>query len=462
LAARAHTTAEPPLNSVSLGLDHAAQNLTDLIGRRLAAKGSERLFLTPESGGHGVDVFLATSSAGRPMRVFVVGLTPEISIASGYRMLAGSYITIVDTLCPDDVRSEEAKINAILTSDTDMILIVGGTNEGADRLVLDQVRTVEQALALIRRGTMPNVLYAGNEELRKQVKQLLEPHTNVFVARNVRPTLKGELLFPAQVELAVVFDEYRSTSPGGFAEAGRESQIGVVPTTQGYISTVRYVSELPQQQGLGPLFIDVGSANSVIAASVNKEPRYRIRTDLGVGHHAVGTLEIIGPDTVQRWLPFEITTNDLWDYVYNKELHPSTIPGTAEELMIEQAMAREIVRLLVAESRPAWDAGEGELLPYFQPITAAGAILTEAQHPGVSAMILLDALQPVGAVELRLDPHNLVSALGVVAYVKPVVTVQAFEAGGLIHLGTAFCPLGRPRHGHTAMTVQVRQADGAI
>jgi hypothetical protein len=82
-------------------------------------------------------------------------------------------------------------------------------------------------------------------------------------------------------------------------------------------------------------------------------------------------------------------------------------------------MAREIVRLMVADSRPSWNAGEGDLLPPFGPITGAGAILTEAQHPGVSAMLLLDALQPVGTVELRLDPHNLVSALGVVAYVKP-------------------------------------------
>ena len=83
---------------------------------------------------------------------------------------------------------------------------------------------------------------------------------------------------------------------------GRESNVGVVPTTQGYISVVRYMSELPQP-GLGPLFIDVGSANSVIVSSVHKQPHYRIRTDLGVGHHAVNTLETITPDGVRRWLP---------------------------------------------------------------------------------------------------------------------------------------------------------------
>jgi uncharacterized protein (TIGR01319 family) len=458
-SARARTTAEPPLNSVSLGLDHAAQNMTALIGREFVDPEGARLFRTPESGGHGVDLFMATSSAGRPMRVFLVGLTPEISLISGYRMLAGSYVTVTDMLCPDDLRSEEQKINAILNSEPDMILIVGGTNEGADDIVLDQVKIVEQTLALIRRGTMPNVLYAGNEALRKPIKRLLEPYTNVFVAKNVRPNLKDEQIFPAQIELAVVFDEYRSRSPGGFAEVGRESYVGVVPTTQGYISAVRYMSEL-HQTGLGPLYIDVGSANSMIAASVKKTPHYRIRTDLGMGYHATSALVAVGPENVRRWLPFEISDDDLWDYVCNKELRPATIPGTAEELMIEQALAREIVRLTVAEARPSWEAGESELLPDFRPITGAGAILTEAQHPGISAMILLDALQPAGAVELRLDPHNLVSALGIVAYVRPLATVQAFEAGGLVNLGMAFCPLGSPRYGRDAMSVRIRQADG--
>ena len=65
--------------------------------------------------------------------------------------------------------------------------------------------------------------------------------------------------------------------------------------------------------------------------------------------------------------------------------------------MIEQAMAREIVRLMVARLARMWNAGEGELLPDFRPIIAAGAILTEAQHPGISAMLLLDALQPMGS-----------------------------------------------------------------
>jgi uncharacterized protein (TIGR01319 family) len=461
-SARAHTTAQPPLGKVSLGLDHAAQNITDLIGRELVSADSDQLFLTPESGGHGVDMFVATGSAGRPMRVFLVGLTPEVSMLSGRRVLAGSYVTVTDMLCPDDLRSEEEQINAILNGEPDMILIVGGTDDGADDILIDMTRKVERALSLIKRGTMPSVLFAGNKSLRRHIKDLLGEHTNVFVAKNVRPAFGQEQLFPAQIELALVYDDYRSKSPGGFDEVGRYSQVGVVPTTQGYISAVRYLCELPGR-GIGPLCIDVGSANSAVVAAVHKEPHYTIRTDLGVGHNAVDALKAVTPERLVRWLPFNAAVDDLWDYMVDKQLRPATLPGTPEELMVEQALAREIIRLLVAEARPAWGAvGGDELLPEFRPIIAAGAILTEAQHPGISALLLLDALQPTGQVELRLDPHNLVSALGVVAYLKPIVTVQAFEAGGLVNLGTAFCPLGHIRRGRDAMRVQVRLPDGQV
>lgn len=455
-SARSRTTAEPPLGRASLGLDRAAQRMSELIGRRIVDEHGDGLFLMPESEGHGVDAFLATGSAGRPMRVFLVGLTPELSLASGARVLASSFITVTGMLCPDDLRPEEAQINALLTGEPDVILITGGTDNGADDILLALLRRVARALGLIRRGTMPVVLFAGNQALRAHVKALFSPYTTVFTARNVRPALDQEQFVPAQIELALVYDEFRTRSPGGFEAVGRSSQVGVVPTVQGTISTVRYLSALPAP-GLGPLCVDVGSANSLLVAGVHGQPHYVVRTDLGVGHSFPAALQAVTPDRLRRWLPAEVGEDALWDYAYNKQLRPATIPATLDDLLIEQALARELVRSLVSSARPDWGQGTGELLPPFGPLIGVGAILTEAPHPGVAAMLLLDALQPVGLADLRLDPHNLIAALGVVAYLKPVATVQALEAGGLVELGTAFCPLGRVKDGRNAMSVEIRQ-----
>ncbi len=454
-ASRVRTTAEPPLSRVGLGLEHAAAQMAEFTGRTLLDPQGQTLFLSDDDSGQGVGAFLATSSAGRPMRVFLVGLTEELSLEAARHALAGTYVTITDTLTPEDTRSEEEQINALLNSNSDMIFIVGGTDDGAEELIKELIGKVELALSLVHRGTPPTVLFAGNQILRRAVKTRLEPYTTIFTAKNVRPNAQNEQLFPAQIELALVYDEYRSKSTGGFDEVGRQSDVGLVPTTQGYISAMRYMATLPGP-GMGPLCVDVGSANSLIFAGVNRQPVYTIRTDLGVGHNIVQALETITPARVQQWLPFEMDTETLRNYAHNKELRPATVPGTTEEMLIEQALAREIVRELVTDARPMWGTGESALLPHFHPIIAAGAVLTDAQHPAMAAMLLLDALQPVGLADLYLDPYNLVASLGVVAYLKPLVTVQALESGGLVHLGTAFCPLGRKRRGRKAMKVQIR------
>ncbi len=462
-SARSRSTAEPPLARVVLGLERATQDMEKLTGRKLLNPGSPAIFAVSTPQSDGIDAFLATSSAGQPMRVMLVGLTEAFSLISARRALGGTYVQIADTLTPYDTRSQEEQLNALLTGDIDLIMIVGGTDHGTTDLVHDLIARVEMALSLATSEQRPSVLFAGNRDLRDAVRTQLEPYTTVFVTQNVHPSTGEEQIFPVQIELAFVYDEHRSRSPGKFSEVGRVSAVGVVPTSQGYISAVRYMASMPgetnDKHSIGPLCLDVGSATSVIAAGVHGQTHYTIRTDLGMGHQIVSTLETITPQAVQRWLPFEIDAEALWDYVYNKQLRPSTIPATIEELQIEQAIAREIVRALVNEARPAWEQGQSTLLPAFNPIFVSGAVLTEAQHPGISALMLLDALQPTGLVDLRLDPNNLVSSLGVVAYLKPLMTVQALESGGMVALGTAFCPLGRARAGRKAMTVRITTRD---
>jgi hypothetical protein len=459
-SAHAPSTVEPPLNSASLGIDRAAQLITTTTGRLLLSGEKSQMFVIPENETGGVDEFLATSSAGRPMRVFLVGLTPEVSLASGQRVLASSYITVTGAITPEDRRSPEEKLNAILGGEPDLILIVGGTDNGADTILLGMLDMLKNALALITRGTIPAVLFAGNQALRAHVKAALSDITDIFFAPNVRPDLETEEIFATQIELALVYDDYRAKrAQGGFSEIANQSQIGVVPTTQGYISVMRYLSSLTDP---GPFCIDVGSSNSLITGSVKRKANFHIRTDIGVGHHLPEAIQAVTPSAVLRWLPFDYSVDDLWDYAYNKQLRPGTIPYTAEELAIEQAVAREIIRLMMKDARKSWGLGEGEILPPFEPLIAAGAVLTETQHPGISALLLLDALQPIGETELLLDPYNLLSSLGIIAYLRPPITVQAMEAGSLLALGTAFSPEGKIRYGQDAMFVQIRASDGKV
>ncbi len=74
------------------------------------------------------------------------------------------------------------------------------------------------------------------------------------------------------------------------------------------------------------------------------------------------------------------------------------------ELLIEQALAREAIRSIVKLAQPGWR----RLAPrrprsarsLFERIVGAGAVIAKATRPGQAALLLLDALEPIGVFEL--------------------------------------------------------------
>jgi hypothetical protein len=115
-----------------------------------------------------------------------------------------------------------------------------------------------------------------------------------------------------------------------------------------------------------------------------------------------------------------------------------------EELHMEYALAREVLRLALASARADWPAGRdlrsSLRLPPMEPIVASGGALSRSPRPGYAALAILDALQPVGVVSLILDPHSLTPVLGVAGEVVPLATVQALDSGSFVSLGTAVSP----------------------
>src|SRR5690606_34893183 len=118
--------------------------IAQVTGRRLQ-DASGKLISPEQPDRSGVDAFLATASVGRPLRTVLVGLVPELSIASGLRAIAGTYVQVVETLNLHDARSEEAQLNAIVASQPDLIFITGGTEDGAREPVLTLARVVALA-----------------------------------------------------------------------------------------------------------------------------------------------------------------------------------------------------------------------------------------------------------------------------------------------------------------------------
>jgi hypothetical protein len=455
--AEAPTTALPPFGDVGEGLRHALGEMSRTTGRLLLSE-ADQLILPERVDGAGVDQFVATASGGRPMRAVLVGLVPEISLESGRRASASTYMTIEDTISLADQRSENEQIDAILNVAPDVVVIVGGTDGGAEASVLDMVKRVAVALSLMNGDRRPRVLFAGNAELRQQVRETLGEQTDVHAAENVRPSLAEEKPDSAQTRLATVYDDYKSNSPGGFREISQWSRVGVLPTAQSVSRVLRFLATSLGSRSRPVLGLDLGSATTMLAAVWRSRSYISVRADLGLGHSAVPALDCIDLENVTRWLSFGRGPEDVRDYAWNKWLRPGTAPQSRADLEMEMALARELIRAALEGVRNSWCRlpRHGVFLPSFDPIVLAGAVFGRAPHPGYAALLALDALQPVGVCRLLLDPYGLVPALGAAAYLTPTAVVQVLGSGGLPILGTVIAPIGRVKAGQVALRVRIR------
>lgn len=455
------STADDPWRDAGVGLRRALKAMTERTGRRFLTAEDE--VLMPErASGYGVDQFVATASAGRPLRVLLAGLMPDVSIASGLHALSGSYVEVVDTLSLADIRTEEQQINDILNKKPDLIFIVGGTDAGAEEAILKLVRVVRTAVRLVEGATQPTVLYAGNRAVQRRVSELMESEADLYLAANVRPRLLEEKLDGARHELAAVYDHFKVNHPGGFGEISQRSLVGILPTAHSFANIVRYLGETDSGGHGGILAVDVGSATTTLVASTHRQPHISIRNDLGVGHSATGILAATTPDDIRRWLTWNASDADIANYAHNKTLRPATIPQTAQDLELEYALAREAIRVAVEGTRAVRRLWQGDRLANLGTVIGSGAVLAKGPHAGMAALILLDALPLTGVIEVWLDSVGLLPALGAVAYAQPAAVVQVLDEGDLLFVGTAICAEGRVRLGRGGMDIRVTLDNGQV
>lgn len=440
--AQALTTAAPRGYDVGVGLRRALETIKEQTGRS---------FLTREGdftlGDEFQNTFVATASGGRPMRAVLVGLMPEISLESGKRALASTVVEVRDTISLLDGRDLATRVNAILAAQPDVILITGGTDGGANQPMLELIDAVRLAVELTA-DAPPTVLFAGNRALAMIVSEQIGMRTpRLYITENVRPDLDEESFESLRLELSLLYGEHRANTTPGFGSLQQMSAAGVLPTVESYATIMRYLaaSKGAAAKKEGALLVDVGSSTAIICAAFGSDLGVTVRPDLGLGHSAVTSLERLGARSILRWLSFDATESDLYDYAWNKTLRPASVPETARDLEIEYAFAREIVRETLVTARPGWrSAPRGELLPPMRPIVGVGSILAQPFNPGISALLMLDALQPVDVTDLRLDPYGILATLGALALFEPLLPVQVLDNGGLLSLATAISPKGKP------------------
>lgn len=443
------STYGPPWQDITIGVRQAIRHIEKTVERTLLTSGGWPI--TPQNrANQGVDGFAVVCSAASPLQLVIAGLIKDISLASAQQAAATTYSHVTNLISLDDANggldSPEARIQIIKKDRPDVILLVGGTDGGADQPVLEMARVISMGLHIVG-GTPPTILYAGNSELRPEMADILGPITALISVNNVRPTLDVEDLSATQVELEKLYVQKKLMQLPGFDKLNNWStQYPVIPASRSFEKLIIFLSEYHELNAVG---VNIGSRSTTVAAKAQeKQPQLLIRSDAGVGHSLSHLLKAVPIEKFRRWLPFEIDEGELHNRLLNKSLYPTSLPASIEDLLIEHAIAREAMRLVAQQTH------QPDISPQWNLIVGTGRTLTGNPHAAQAALLLIDGLEPWGVTNLALDQNGLVDMLGAVAALDPVAAVKATLQDTLLNLGTVIAPRGHSSPDQTAVKLK--------
>jgi hypothetical protein len=458
----APTTAAAPFRDVGEGVRQAIENLQIVTGRKFLGEG--HILIMPTSEGMGVDTFAATFSAGPAIKTAVVGLLDDVSLESTQRLARSIYANVVETIGLNDARKPEEQIDSLVRLHPDLILIAGGTDGGAARSVQRLIETVGLACYLMPVDKRPALLFAGNQDLAAEVKYSLRPLTSSLnVSSNLRPGIDTENLQPAQRALTELYTQVRRSQMKGVDELNAWSGNTLMPTACAEGRIIRFLSQV-YDSSKGILGVDLGASAATVAAAFRGELTLGVYPQLGLGEGLVNLLRYTTLEDILKWIPLEIPAEAVREYLFQKSIYPASLPATPEDLSIEQAVARQSLHVALNSAGKDFPskvrrAAHG-LTPYFEPILAAGSVVTRAPTLGQSLLILLDAIQPVGITTVILDQNNLLPALGAAASRNSILPIQVLESGAFLGLATVVAPYVNARLGTPVLGARLMYQNG--
>ena len=261
----------------------------------------------------------------------------------------------------------------------------------------------------------------------------------------------------------------------------------IMPTPGAVGSLIEMIAK---KENISVVGVDIGGATTDIFSVFEGKFNRTVSANLGMSYSICNVLAESGLDNVLRWVPFDIDRSELTNRIGNKMIRPTTVPQSLEELVIEQAIAREALRLSfiqhkefatslkgVQSERTISDAFEqsssGQSLVNMMDLdllVGSGGVLSHAPRRQQSARMLIDAFMPEGITQLAVDSIFMMPQLGVLANIDKdelkedasQAALEVFDNDCLIRLGTCITPVGNAKPNSKMADIKLTFNDGSV
>ncbi len=467
----APTTVEAPFEDVTRGVLNAIMELEELSGRHIL-NGED--IQTPASGDDGVDIYISTSSAGGGLQMMVGGVVKSMTGESAQRAALGAGAIVMDVLASNDGRLYHEKVKRIRQLRPDMILLSGGIDGGTVSHVVELAEVLEAANPKPRLGInykLP-VIYAGNNKAQDAIHERLGEITDLTMVDNIRPTLEDENLQPSRDQIHDLFMEHVMAQAPGYKKLMSWTDAPIMPTP-GAVGEI--IQKIAAQENISVVGVDIGGATTDVFSVFEGQFNRTVSANLGMSYSVCNVLAEAGIPNVARWVSYEMDEKEITNRIANKMIRPTTIPQSLEALKIEQAIAREALRLSfeqhkefavslkgVQQERTISDAFEqtssGQTLVNLMDLdllVGSGGVLSHAPRREQAARMLIDAFLPESITQLAVDSIFMMPQLGVLSTVHTQAAVEVFEKDCLVRLGTCIAPVGMLKNSQILMEYEI-------
>ncbi len=457
----ASTTVEKPCEDVSIGVLQAIRALEEESGEVLLKDGAPSV------------PYLSTSSAGGGLAMVVTGLVRNITADTAGRVALGAGAIVLDVVCMNDGRTAYRQIEDLKRLRPDMVLLAGGYDGEAITApaFLAELLVESELHPKLNPDSKLPVVYAGNVNAAPYVEQALGDGFMFRAVPNVRPSENLENTRPAHDAIHEIFMDHVMSVAPGYDKLRPWVFSPIRPTPAAFADLLALVSV---DLDSAILAIDIGGATTDVFSACRGHVVRTVSANIGMSYSVLNVMKLGGARQVAEFMDFDIDEKELWNRTGNKHVRPTGLPATAEDVMIEWATAAVAIREAVREhlrvmagmperelpgpldanamlrEEPGRSALEGRLkILGYDLVIGSGGILSHSPREA-AAMMLKDALDPDGRVELAVDRAFMFPHLGVLAEVDHELAKRLFFELALVQLGSVERARGTRPSGVTA------------